>query len=57
MVETDCPYLAPEPLRGTINQPKNVWLTAQKIADNLQMPLTKFEKMAVENTKRFYNIK
>lgn len=33
LLETDSPYLAPEPLRGTKNEPKNVYLVAQKIAD------------------------
>lgn len=57
MVETDCPYLSPEPLRGTINCPKNVIITAQKIADTLQMDLKEFEKITTANTKRFFNIK
>lgn len=57
MVETDSPWLAPEPLRGTTNYPKNVWLTAQKIADELEMPLEKFDKLVTENIKRFYKIK
>ena len=56
MVETDAPWLAPEPLRGTTNYPKNVWLTAQKVADILEMPLEKFDKLATSNTKRFYNL-
>lgn len=33
LLETDSPYLAPEPLRGTINEPKNVDLVASKIAE------------------------
>jgi TatD DNase family protein len=33
MVETDSPYLTPEPLRGTDNQPANVVLTGAKLAD------------------------
>jgi len=56
MVETDAPWLSPEPLRGTINYPKNVWLTAQKIADELCMPLDEFDKIATSNTKKFYNL-
>ena len=56
MVETDAPWLSPEPLRGTTNYPKNVWLTAQKIADELCMPLVEFDKIATSNTKKFYNL-
>ncbi len=33
LLETDSPYLAPEPLRGTKNEPKNVYLVAKKIAE------------------------
>lgn len=57
MVETDCPYLSPEPLRGRVNQPKNVVHTAQKIADTLQMSLKDFLQIATQNTKTFFNIK
>ena len=32
IIETDCPYLAPHPLRGTLNEPKNTSLVAEKIA-------------------------
>lgn len=56
MVETDAPWLSPEPLRGTTNYPKNVWLTAQKIADTLEMPIEEFDKLATSNTKLFYNL-
>ena len=33
LVETDCPYLSPEPKRGKTNEPANVRYTAQKLAD------------------------
>ena len=33
LIETDSPYLAPEPVRGTRNDSRNVKYTAQKIAD------------------------
>ncbi len=32
MVETDCPYLTPEPLRGHRNEPANVRYVAEKIS-------------------------
>lgn len=57
MVETDCPYLSPEPFRGKLNTPKNVVYTAQKIADTLQMDLQAFLKIASQNTKTFFKIK
>lgn len=57
MVETDCPYLSPEPLRGKINEPKNVVHTAQKIADCLQIDLKTFLQHTTSNTKTFFKIK
>lgn len=35
LVETDAPYLAPEPFRGKLNEPKNVNLVVDKIAELL----------------------
>jgi TatD DNase family protein len=32
LVETDCPYLSPQGLRGKRNEPSNVWLVAEKVA-------------------------
>ena len=32
-LETDCPYLSPEPFRGKRNEPKNIPIIAKKIAD------------------------
>jgi TatD DNase family protein len=33
LLETDCPYLAPHPYRGKVNEPKYTSLVAQKIAE------------------------
>lgn len=54
LVETDAPFLSPEPLRGTINEPARVKFTAQKIADELEMSFDDFSKQTVENTYRVY---
>ncbi|HOD93119.1 MAG TPA: TatD family hydrolase [Clostridia bacterium] len=37
LLETDCPYMSPEPLRGTRNEPKNLIYTARKIAEVKQV--------------------
>ncbi len=37
VVETDCPYLSPHPLRGTVNEPANISLIIDAIADIRQM--------------------
>ena len=57
LIETDAPYLAPEPNRGRRNEPAYVCFTAQKIADLREMSLEKISNIIMENTKRFYQIK
>lgn len=57
LVETDSPYLAPVPLRGTKNEPKNVKFVIEKIAQILDMPYNEVEKITTENAKKFYGIK
>lgn len=52
LIETDSPYLAPEPVRGTRNTPANVKFVAQKIADAKGLSLEEVEKITFENTKR-----
>lgn len=49
LVETDCPYLAPTPLRGSVNEPKNVWLTAQKVAELRNCDIKEIEKITADN--------
>ena len=56
LIETDSPYLTPEPNRGKRNDPSNVEYVARKIA---MIKETSFEDIALktlENGKRIYNI-
>jgi len=57
MIETDCPYLAPVPVRGTVNEPKNVKYVAEHIAGLLGLTFNEVAKLTTENTKRFYKLK
>ena len=57
LVETDCPYLSPEPLRGKINEPKNVHIVAAHIAKVLNLTKDEIAAQTLANTKRFYRIK
>ena len=51
LLETDCPYLTPEPLRGKErNQPKNVFLVAKKIAEFKNVDLNELIKQSNINT-------
>ncbi len=54
VVETDAPYLSPEPRRGKENRPEYVKLTAERIADELEMSYEKFDEIVTKNAKTFY---
>ena len=56
LIETDAPYLAPEPNRGKRNESAYVVHTAQKIADLRECSLEKIAEITTENAKRFYRI-
>lgn len=57
MLETDSPYIAPVPLRGTINEPKNVVYSARKMAEIRGLGYDEFDRITTQNAKRFFRIK
>ncbi len=56
LVETDCPYLTPEPFRGRRNEPAYVAHTAKAIADLRGISLEELATATTENTKRLFGI-
>ena len=56
LVETDSPYLSPEPLRGRRTMSPNVKYTAQKVAEIKDMTLEEVAAKTKENAMRFYGI-
>ncbi len=56
LIETDCPFLAPEPHRGKRNEPAYVTLVAQKIASLRGVAVDDIEKLTVENTRRVFKL-
>lgn len=54
LVETDAPYLTPEPLRGRRNEPANVRLVAEKIASLRGISLEEFASASSANTRRAF---
>lgn len=54
MVETDSPYLSPEPFRGQTNEPKNVVKVAEKIAGLKGLTFEEVAKETTANAKRFF---
>lgn len=56
LIETDSPYLSPEPVRGTRNDSRNVRYIAQKIAEVKNIPVEEVASITYENAKRVFNI-
>ena len=56
LIETDSPYLAPEPVRGTRNTRINVKYVAQKIADAKGMTLEQIADITYENSMKIIKI-
>ena len=57
LIETDCPYLSPEPFRGKRNNPSMVKYTLSEIAEIKGVSVEELAKITMENGKRFFNIK
>ncbi len=53
-VETDCPYLTPEPHRGRRNEPAYVVHTARRLADVLGVPHDALERATDANVRRLF---
>lgn len=56
LIETDSPYLAPEPVRGTRNDPRNVKYVANKIAICKELGIEEVSKMTFDNACRIFVI-
>jgi len=56
LIETDCPYLAPEPFRGKRNDPKLVKYVAEEIAGIREVTVSEIAEKTKENFKRLFNL-
>ncbi|MBR6799810.1 MAG: TatD family hydrolase, partial [Firmicutes bacterium] len=57
LIETDSPYLTPEPFRGKKNNPSLVEYTARKVAEIKGMSYEDVANITKVNAMRFYGIK
>lgn len=57
LIETDSPYLSPEPLRGKRNDSRNVKYVAQKVADAKNLPIEQVAQMTYQNAMKIFRIK
>ncbi len=56
LIETDCPYLTPEPHRGKRNDSTYLKFVIEKIAEIKNMSVEEIENITLENAKRCFNI-
>lgn len=56
LLETDCPYLAPVPMRGKRNEPAFVKYVAEKVAEIKQISLAEVERFTTDNAMRLFKI-
>ena len=57
LIETDSPYLSPEPFRGKRNDPRNVKFIVKKIAEVKNLTIEEVANITYENAMRIFNIK
>lgn len=56
VIETDCPYMSPEPFRGKRNDPSRVFRMAEALAQIRGITPEEAERITFENGKRLYRI-
>ncbi len=56
LVETDAPYLSPQPLRGKPNVPENVVHTARFVAERLGMEDEELELLTTRNARNLFGL-
>lgn len=56
LIETDSPYLSPEPLRGKRNDPRNVKYIAEKVSKVKQMSIEEIAEITYNNACKIFRI-
>ena len=56
VLETDCPYMSPEPFRGKRNDPGKLYRMAQRLAEIRGISVEEVHAATMENGKRLYRI-
>ena len=54
LIETDSPFLSPEPHRGKTNEPCRVWFVAKKLSEILDVPFSVIEQKTSKNAKTLF---
>ena len=56
VLETDCPFMAPEPFRGKRNDPGYLYRMAERLAEIRGLSVEEIEEITTENAKRLYRL-
>ena len=56
VLETDCPYMSPEPFRGKRNDPGKLYRMAEKLAEIRGLSVEEIRKITLENGKKLYRM-
>ena len=56
LIETDSPYLTPEPFRGKRNNPSMVKLVAQRVSEVKKVPIETVTEITYKNANEIFNI-
>lgn len=56
VLETDCPYMSPEPFRGKRNDPGRLYRMAEALSVLRGLPVEEIETITMENGKRLYRL-
>jgi len=56
LLETDCPFLSPEPLRGKDNEPAFIVHTARKVAEVREVSLKEISRITTANAVRLFDL-
>ena len=56
VLETDCPYMSPEPFRGKRNDPGRLYRMAERLAEIRGLSLEEIHRITFKNGKRLYRI-
>ena len=56
VLETDCPYMSPEPFRGKRNDPGKLYRMAERLAELRGLTVEEIHAITTENGKRLYRI-
>ena len=56
VLETDCPYMSPEPFRGRRNDPGRLYRMAERLAEIRGLSVEKIHEITMENGKKLYRM-